>query len=374
MIRKPSQDDFREATAVRALRESGTLAVEGGKGVGRGFNRLLLYWFGGVTAFAFCMSFVVATYGLGLIPLAGGTIWFFRHRNSSEAMRMQALRRESERMLQADFQSRPTDGLVGTMDPARSRGPFVPANQTGDVPFPSDVRRHGCIKADIGAVMQQSVVMFIIGFGIILMLGRSSGVGVGVLTGIVVVMLAVLIASRIFGHRKLIEWDTQTVRVWHLLSEGHMQWSDVSDVTVEKSSRWNLGVYFQSGSRRNIVLMASINRLGGPNTLRVPIRYTGLPKPALELLLRDLFCWCAAGNPASRGAASEVEPLPLAMPAITPSSDPRENFDPDAIMANYMRQRAEVVRAAGREDEHFGGHKAPHATIAHRPVFGRKGA
>merc|ERR1712039_1007892 len=185
-------------------------------------------------------------------------------------------------------------------------------------------------------------------------------------------MLAALIGSRAFGHRKLIEWDTRKVKVWHLLGEAEMQWSDVIEVTVEKTSRFNLFVYFQSGSRRNVLIRALVNRLGGPLEMRVPIRHMNLARPELERLLRDLMCWRAAGNAAGpENAPTRQQAGP---PPPGPLTDPRDSFDPDAIMARYLREREQTLVAVGREEIKAEWPRPASASLNKqpRPVFGRK--
>ena len=353
MIRKPTDADFREGDAVKVLRETGKITLEGSKGIGKGLHRLLLMYLGGIMAFGLAITLIVGTSGLALIPIAVGGYWFWQSRKQKDAARIAALREESARLVRGAPTRQTTPAADGAGD---------------DVAYPAEVRRQGNVEADIGAVAQQVAILFAIGLVVLLLAGGLGGIGI--VFGMMFVMLAVIIGSRVFGDRKLIEWDTRKVKVWHLLSEGEMQWSDVTDVTVEKAGRTNLAVYFQSGSRRNIVITALHNRLGGPTTLRVPIRYMNLPQAELEKLLRDLFCWRAAGNSIAPGAAAQRQaPGVPSAPTITPLTDPRDSFDPDAIMANYLRQRQQTFEAVGREDI------APVPSPAdQRPVFGRKRA
>jgi hypothetical protein len=361
MIRKPTERDFQEGEAVKALRETHKVAVEGSKGIGQGIGRMYAIWFGVTMAFGLGMSLVIATSGLALIPIAIGGIWYLRWRKGNEAAKVAMLRSEQDRILREAQISRAVSAGSDRSDAA------------ADVAFPASVRRHGVIEADIGAVAQQAFMLLVAAFILLFVVNIASGI-VGLIFGAAAMMLAALIGSRAFGHRKVIEWDTRKVKVWHLLSEAEMQWSDVVDVTVEKASRTNLVVYFQSGSRRNIIIRALVNRLGGPTVLRVPIRHMNLPEAELQDLLRDLMCWRAAGNSAGPAAAHSRQPVndtPFAA-AITPLSDPRESFDPDAIMERYMRDRQQTLEAAGRPD--VSPVRAPSPLEQQRPVFGRKRA
>ena len=182
-----------------------------------------------------------------------------------------------------------------------------------------------------------------------------------------------------------------------------MQWSDVADVTVENSSRFDFTAYFRSGSRRNVVLIAPVNRLGGPNRLMVPIRLIALDTPALEMLLRDLFCWRAAGmslggsieesashtgtytdfqaaDPTRQARPSALAPAPRAadpMPEAETRAATGDTFDPDEIMARYLRDR-ERVQAQGdaARQASFAQQSAVRDAMpapARPGVFGRKG-
>ena len=362
MIRKPTDKDFQEGAAVRALRETQTIAVEGSKGIGAGLHRLMLMWFGGVMAFGFVVS-AIPYLGFAIIPIAGAAFWFWRDRRRAAAQRVEAVK-HSVQMESLARQGHHT-----------SRRPPELAWDEDDAAFPDDVRREAKIEVDIGAVVQQAVVFFMLGFLLMFMLGAVFDT-TAIVGGIVLVALAVLIASRAFGDRTVLAWDKRKVKVHHLLSEGEMQWSDVVDVTFEKRSRLNFKVYFQTGSSRNIVLHAPINRLGGPNEMRVPIRFLGMDKDEQVALLRDLLCWRAMGNSVASGPAHKVAAVSVPQTAYrpAPSDDPRESFDPDAIMQNYMREREETIRIADRADDYTqAGVPSPQA-MNPRPVFGRKRA
>lgn len=361
MIRKPGDDDFREGAAVSAVRVTHKIAVEGSKGVGQGLNRLVMGYLCVIMAFGFAMTLVMATGGLALIPLIGGAIWYWRSRKKTAQAQTAALRQAA----------------TGLMEPREEPDWTGAANASDDdAAFPPEERRQGCIEADIGAVTQQVVVLLVLGLLAMLVLGGANSTA-GLVVLVIAVMLAVLVASRLFGHRRIIAWDTRTVKVWNLLSDGEMQWSDVTDVSVEKASRFKLGVYFQTGTRQNIVITSGLNRLGGPNTLRVPLRYMNLPQPDLARLLADLLCWRALGNSAGaprQASPPRARPLPKHdRPEPTPLPDPRDSFDPDAIMARYLREREDTLRAAGRDDDSRPAPSAlPRPGSNARPAFGRK--
>jgi hypothetical protein len=358
MIRKPTERDFEEGGAIKALRETRKITVEGSKGIGAGISRIYATYFAVVMTLGFCLSLAVATSGLALIPMGVGGVWWWKQRKANEAADIDRLRGEQKRI------ERETQ-----LDPR-----FVPNSNRadpGDVAFPSEVRRSGSIEADIGSVIQQAFLLLTGALLVLFVFALVTGF-VGIIVGSVAMMLAALIGSRAFGHRKLIEWDTRKIKVWHLLGEAEMQWADVTEVMLEKRSRLNLLVYFQSGSRRNVVIRALVNRLGGPLEMRVPIGHMNLTQPELQRLLRDLICWRAAGNTAG-GENAAAARRQSDTRSVTPLTDPRESFDPDAIMARYLREREETLAAAGRANI-AAAHVQPSANPHTRPVFGRKRA
>ncbi len=358
MIRKPTERDFREGEAVRALRETHKITVEGSKGIGAGFNRIVLTYLAVTMALGFGLSLAVATGGLGLIPMAIGGVWWWNGRKARETAEIDRLRADQDR-------------IAREAQPRHSFTPAERASDSGDVAFPPEVRRSGVIEADISSVMQQAFMLVMGALLVLFAFAKVTGI-VGLIVGSIAMMLAALIGSRAFGHRRLIEWDTRKVKVWHLLGEAEMQWSDVTEVTVEKTSRLNLIVYFQSGSRRNVLIRALVNRLGGPLEMRVPIRHMNLAQPELQRLLRDLMCWRAAGNAA--GDADAPARRQAGSPPPGPLTDPRESFDPDAIMARYLRDREQTLVAVGREEITAEWPRPASASPNNqpRPVFGRK--
>lgn len=372
MIRKPGAEDFRENPAIVAMRESKKIAIEGSKGIGQGMARLYLYFIAVMMGFGFLASLLSSLDGIGGLLVIGVGAFGYNQWRLNQQMRRQMATRYGDYYPDSRFDQPHPDSFA----------------------FPPQVRREGSVELNIGAVAQQVAVLFISGFVVMLVFGRGDS-SIAMVFGIVLVTLSVLVGARLFGHRKAIEWDQTSVTVWHLLGEGRMQWSDVADVTVEKSSRLNFATYFKSGSSRNIVLIAPVNRLGGPNRLLVPIRLTALDERGLEELLRDLFCWRAAGmslggfveepsvphRPFSRNPAylepQAPQPRPFPQNDAPDSSAPEAVFDPDAIMERYMRDRDRTLAGQAQEREEIYAQQAQARAAVRGPQraggFGRKG-
>ncbi len=383
MIQKPKDEDFRESRVVATARTTSKIAVEGSKGIGAGVGRLYLYWIGGMMLFGLVVSAIPYIGFWGFLLLASGGIFWWRDYRKQAAARIEGLRQQPQRF----FAAAPVcDPAVAFQSQAPS--PFANGSDDGGFAFPAHVRREAKILFDIGQATQQAAVLLAAGLFFLFVLGRALE-NVGTIMGIVLVMLSVLVASRLLGDRVAIEWTPREVTVHHLLSTGTMQWADVDDVTVEKSSKLNFKTYFQSGSSKNIVLRAPINRLGGPTEMRVPVRLLGMEKAELERLLADLFCWRAAGNtlsptatqpsgyaqpsgrPSSPGS-QEIAAEPLG--TSSPSADSNAGFDPDAIIERHLAERRRLF-AENRPPVRSNSERvSPPAGVqmATRPTFGRK--
>jgi len=365
VIRKPGEDDFREGAAVTAIRETGKVAVEGSRGLGQGARKLMLYWFAGTMAFAFFVSFGTATGGLGFLaaPLAFG--WYRKNRRAREAERMEALRLQ------------PYQYVANSV--SAGEWPFSGRDAGAALACPADVRGEARLELDIGALAQRAVAFFAIGFALMAMFRKSLDL-IAYGMGGAFVVIAVLVAARMFGNRTVLEWNRREVSVQQLLTSGTIRWSDVTEITVETSSWRDLRTLFMAGSRKNIVIRALHNETGGPSKLYAPVKLMALSELEIERTVRDLHCWRVAATtaflrqPAQRGWASQ-SPAGAREPdavAIGPSSEPRASFDADAIMEGYLARRAEAFAAAGRQDA--GPVSGARSVNAGRPVFGRKRA
>ena len=377
MIQKPKDEDFRESRVMTTARTTSKIAVEGSKGIGAGVGRLYLYWFGGMMLFGLVVSAIPYIGFWGFLALAGGGIFWWRDHRKQAAARIEALRQQPQRFFATASVSNP----IAAPQP-HTPSPFASVSEDGGFAFPAHVRREARILFDIGQVTQQAAVLLVAGLFFLFVLGRALD-NVGTILGIVLVTLSVLVASRLLGDRAAIEWTQREVTVHHLLSTGRMQWADVDDVTVEKSSKLNLKTYFQSGSSKNIVLRAPINRLGGPTEMRVPIRLLGMETTELERLLADLFCWRVAGNAQRAGYAlpfdrpdlvssQKIAAEPLS--SVSPSANPNASFDPDAIIERHLAERRRLF-AENRPPVRSNSERVSPAAgvqMATRPTFGRK--
>lgn len=339
MIRKPAAEDFREGAAVTVLRESRKIAVESGRGVGAGVAKVYSYWMFGMMGFGLLMSVLTNLGGVGILVVGGGAIayFFYRKGRSDHAPLPPVVRRHG----------------AEEMETAPGFGAGV--TQSG-----RQVSQSGELQLEISALARQAITL-LIPSAILVLLGPL------MVVGIVLGALALLLAARMFSDRTVMRYDSRSVIVTGLLGSGELLWLDVDDVSVRISSRFNLKVLFTSGARRNLVISASRNSLGGPRELLVPVDLLNLDREELVGLVTNLLCCRAAGGeavPSWQTAEPNPAPSPAVIPMPTPASGPRHSFDPDAIIARHLAERRQLV-AEQRPD--LVQNSAPR-----KAVFGRK--
>ena len=327
MIRKPDAGDFRESSTVAAIRDAGTLAREGARGVGEGTASFLRTGLMLLFGFGFLMSVVIHLGPFSLLVLGAGVV-------AIVVLRAQGRSR------------RAAQDLAGRW----SEPAAVPVR--GEMPPMAPVQ-HDLSVGAAGRAAARIAVPAILFFPTSSLLSFMLPFTIG---AIVALALAFLILARLAGDRMILRYDAETVTVRGLLGEATMLCADVADVTVRKAAWWDLRVRFTSGSRRNLAVLGRGNRLGGSDTLYIPIDLLGLDAPALARLVTRLLA--VRGGSAAPGVAGA--PAPRRAPERAPAAD-GGTFDPDAIMARYLAERDALVAT-----------QRPDPLPVRRPVFGRK--
>lgn len=328
MIRKPDARDFRESTTVAAIRDAGTLAKEGARGVGegvQGFMRtgcLLLFGFGAL------MSVVAGLGPVGMLVVAGiGIAW------AGKGVQTRSRRAAQDRAARWG---------------APTSLPVEPSAAPPTAPVQLDL--------SVGALGRKATK---IGVPAILCFPTAGMFGFMLpftLGAIVALALAFLLLARLPGDRTILRYDAETLFVKGLLGEATMLWADVGDIVVRTAAWWDVRVLFTSGARRNMVVLGRVNRLGGPDTLYIPIDLLGLDEGSLPRLLTQLLS-LRAGAPVPEAAAiGERRPVPLVRPTLND-----QPFDPDAIMARYLAEREALIAS-----------QRPDLVAPRRATFGRK--
>lgn len=329
MIRKPDARDFRERTTVTVIRDARSLTVEGARGARQGVRSAVKWWLIGTTSFGFLTS-ALMTGPVGMLIVGGiGLTWFLWWKGKRQ-------RRNAY------------DHAV------QFHSPTMPAPSRVIAPASIAPERFELTAGVAGRAATKIAVPALILFPASTILPFSSPF---MLAGVVALALAMMIVAKLFGDRTLLVYDAESITAKGLLGNATMLWTDVADVTVRRSAWWNLRVLFTSGGRHNLLIVGRINRLGGPDTLYLPIDLLALDTPALTSLISRMLLLCA-GAPLPDASAVAPTPVPAPPPLVDQAS-----LDPDAIMARYMTER-EALLAAQRTDR---------ATM-HKPrtSFGRK--
>lgn len=318
MIRKPSDHDFREGTAVTVLRETKRTAVESGHGVSRGMLGIARFWLYGI----FWIGILTTAAG----AVADGKIWqaglFLGVCYGVQQMIRAGIKMSLPYVVPEQAgQPRPIDphGLYST---ARNRERSLTTSCT-------DVRR---FRLSIPVAMRQSLSLLVPGL-VLLFLGPL------MLAGFVFVITALLIVFKAVADNDLLQFDDHSVTVNGLLSKRAVAWADVVDISATKQSWYNAKALMKAGCRRTIVLTARRPE-GGLEELLIPMDLLDLGEEALIDLVADMI----ACRTADTAPATIRQPEPRATNP-TPASDPRESFDPDAIMTRYLTERAHTITA-----------------------------
>lgn len=325
MIRKPTEAEFQDGMAVAALRETKKIAQGAQKGVQKGIASLWIIYFFGILGFGILMPLLLASPGLIVLGVV-----FFIGRNRKKLARGEG----------------------------RFKGAF---NDSGNVQPPND----GRYRLETSALAQHAVTPIICA-AIIFFLGSIfsfSSFGPPLfLAAMTLMVLAILIGARIFGDRTALEINDKGLTTHGLLKSYNLGWDDVDDVFLHSFSWIDLLVFFTIGTRHALVIKAERNRMGGSNLLLVPVTMFGLNRDDVETLVT-----CIANNvtPPNR----QKEPVPKLEPVYRPPpvSDALAAFDPDAIMARYLKERGETV-AVNRPDLM----PAQNAAFQGSKIFGRK--
>ena len=335
MIRKPDARDFRERGAVVAIRDAGTLAVEGARGVREGTGNVLRTALTALFGLGFLLSLAAHLGPAGLLFLLAGGVAFAVLR-----VKERGRRTEQDRAARWAEPAAPPARAVAAIEPVRLD---LSVGAVG----------RGAAKIAVPAILffpTSSLLTFMLPF---------------TLGAIVALAVAFLIVARLTGDRTVLRYDAETLTVRGLLGEGTMLWADVGDIVVRKAAFWDVRVLFTSGSRRNLVVLGRVNRLGGPDTLYIPIDLLGLDAAALARLLTRLLALrtaVAAPSPLHRPAPEPESVLAPSRRPIEPALAPTEPaFDPDAIMARYLAEREALIAS-----------QRPDLVAPTRPVFGRK--
>lgn len=314
MIRKPTDKDFAESTAVVAMRESRKIASEGSSGLAIGIARaggsflLIVFIF---TLFAtFLPSLLGKSYWVFIGVLAAGRIAWNRARLRDE-------------------------------EPHFKPGKRWVVSKAAE-PRRAPVHGRDRLSFEVAALVAQATTLVVQAL-LLFMMGAFSSLGSpAVVAGIVMMMLAVLLVARVPGDRTALTWTAHGATAKGLIGEGCLRWADVADVRLHTFSHLDLIVLFLTGSRHCLVIRAAPGS-DGPARLLVPVEMLDADRDGVRYLAGEFALRSSRPTAAAPAAATSYRP-PEPRPA--PDSEPLAPFDADAIMARYLDERRQIIAEA----------------------------
>jgi uncharacterized membrane protein YphA (DoxX/SURF4 family) len=319
MIRKPTEKDFKESTAVTVARESKRTAVEASIGIGRGFQSVARMWAKGIYWFAILATAIPAILsgriegGLFLIVFGFGLSFVLSNGLSFLA--------EIGRDKDAPPRGRPAPKdllLAAQQQISHHTQPVKKAGATQSLILSSPI------------AARQVMVLSIPG-AILIFIGKSTIIAQ--IPGLFMITIAALIVFKSVVDRKIVDFDHQSITVNNLLYKNTMAWSNVEDITARPHSWLNLKVLFMTGGRRSIVISGYSDK-GNFTELLIPIDLLDLDRKGLELLIAEFI--------ARRAFADVVAPDETKFTQARHGST-HDSFDPNAITARYLAERAQIV-------------------------------
>ena len=291
MIRKPDTHEFRESDAVLAVRDAGTVAREGARGILDGTAHFLGRGLAVLLGLGFLLTLTRHLGPLAILVASAGGLALFLRRGRGEVM----------------------------------AAAFAPG---------AGVEGHDLSVGAVARAAAKSGVIAILCFPTrpyFYMLPFAAA-------GITSLTITMLLLARLAGDRTALRFDASSIIAHGLLGPTTLMWSDVNDIAVSRASFFNLKVRFASGSRYNLVVSGSRNRFGGPNVIYLPVNLLGLDGAALARLVSRLCQLQEVGEPRSLVNPALIVGKPHGERAMATA-----DFDPDAIMARYMDDRRKLV-------------------------------
>lgn len=340
LIRKPDVEVFRDSGAVTALRGARELVQEGGSGALRTVGNLwltmmvIMFMMSGVGALVMAETPLMQLVAAVLIGLSLWALYF--------------LWRAPTREIQfVEGQAGPSNVSVAL--PEHLRG--------------AADREAFHVRYWPKAFVNKATLLFIVGF-VFLAIGGYNAMTV---IGLLFVMRAVLLLSIFFGGANCVSATADRLTVHSLLGNASIYWSDITVVTVRKFPAWAHWIKLSTGAREHIVV-SGLDRLG-TGRLLIPYKLLGLDQNGVNRLVHRILSRAEAARAAGAAGPAAAAPAGFgqrnAAPAPAGDGLSEPGFDPDAIIARYMREREATQRAQAQ---------APELPPVQRPAgFGRKG-
>lgn len=177
----------------------------------------------------------------------------------------------------------------------------------------------------------------------------------------VLLAAAALSGLKLFGDRSAVLWDERGVTLITLTGRRSVTWRELLGINVERMTHYLWG--FIPVSSVDFLVIKTRGGLLASNKLRISASLLELPpggSAELAVTLKRAHATAIGGVAAVPVAAAQLPPQ-----AAAETDNGSENgFDPDAVIARYLAQKAAAPAAAAETPG------MPAAPV--RPVFGRK--
>ena len=315
LIKKPGAEVFRDTATVRVARGTRTVAVEGGGAAMRTVGKLWL----GMILVVFILSGLGAMAsaanswrGLLVLPFLGAAVWGL-------VRLFRAPSRATEEAIEAGTDEALREVSVPLPQHLRQR-----AAQDG---FRADYWPRGlCEKAALVGVigLVLTVLVDFVPFTVI---------------GIALLARCALVLSPLLFGRACVVGDDRGLTVHSLLDKKTLAWSEIDNAVLRTFPWHNFWVAFSTGTRRHLVISGQQNF--AREQLLIPHQLLGLDAEGAKQLARRIMEARGAEGPVAH--ARHAVPTPSVDPLPVRGDTPEAEFDPDAIMARYLAERARVV-------------------------------
>ncbi len=347
MISKPTEQDFKESTAVTVLREAKRTVVETGDGAASGFQNVVKFWLKGLFWFnILAVTLTAMVRGQVVTALIFIFSMWFLYKMFCVFVRHGQRNPQSD---QKPLHLIQRDAL------------FAEASHQSSIEFTprSNARTSDNIKLSFPMAMRQSVVLGIPG---LIMTFAGMGFVLMLIPGLALVGTAALIVFKALADREIVDFNERSITVNSLLSKKTLNWAYVTGIGARAVPWWNLKILVATGSRRTLVV-SGYDSNSAIAELLIPIDLLDDGEEGLTLLIADLsHCHANAKRDASAPPRPSHNPL-------TSTANHRASFDPAAILASREADVRHIVDGATAAS---GSGMAPIAHV-NSYGFGKKG-
>ena len=330
MIRKPDDRDFKEGAAINALRQTGDMGLRTAKTAARGTQKVLQYWFAGITSISFAAGglSIGSPMAIGIVLIVFG-IAFWAYKFHQKAKAAQKANFEDNQKFYADIKAE-IEAERRICD-AATRGQYT-ANTASVAKLPPKTYHY-----DVLHLLHLSFLTLILPIGgptLLSLLGISYFADLAetrplwVAGGFACVSAALLYGlGSLWLDRAALVYDSEGLTIRRYWGTARVHWLDVRELEIKGT---NAFLNMQSNNN-HINIYAPNNRFGKAETYLIPMAWfgkTGAPRAFLNDLHADMMHYWKTAQ--ERDVAARERQDLFTRPS-TPSHNPTTSYQPMAI-------------------------------------------